>query len=155
MALLAVSKSILIVGAFGHYGLPGNELADHQAKLSAADAQPDNTHDAAIQRVRIRRFCRAPPIQHVRLKEVHPFLHNEQIDTSFSKTERTDVVCLRSGHHPALRRCLHLVVVSVNALCRLCGDEVESVEHIWLRCPALLMEGHHRNLGHTMDKLVR
>ena len=37
-ALLAVSKSILIVWAPGHCGLPFNELADHQTKLGVADS---------------------------------------------------------------------------------------------------------------------
>ena len=47
-AVLAMSKSILIVWATGHCGLSVNELADTQAKLGAAKTQPDY----ALERVR-------------------------------------------------------------------------------------------------------
>ena len=35
-------KSIQIVWSPGHCGLSGNEQADHQIKLGAAETQPDN-----------------------------------------------------------------------------------------------------------------
>ena len=59
---------------------------------------------------------------------------------SFAKTEHTDLARFLSGHHHALRRWQHLVAVAEDADCRLCGEEVESAEHLWLRCLALLFE---------------
>ena len=53
-AVLAESKSMLIVRAPGHYDLSGSELADHQAKLGAAETQSDKALDAATQRALIR-----------------------------------------------------------------------------------------------------
>ena len=47
------------------------------------------------------------------------------------------------------------VVISEDAVCRLCGEEEEPAEHIWLRGPSLLLETHHSDLGNRMDELVR
>ena len=151
-AVLAMSKSIMNELAHGHCGLSGDELAGHQAKLGAAETQPDNELELATRRTLIGGSCRPPPsqIQHERLKEVYTSLPDEQIETSFAKTERTDMARFRSGHQPALRCWQHSVEISEDAVCRLCGEEVESIEHIWLRCPALLVERHHGDLGQTM-----
>ena len=134
----------------GHCGLPGSELADHQAKLVAAETQPDNALGPATRRALIHHSYRSPPIQLEQLKEVYTSLPDEQI-----KTELTDLACFCSGYHPALRRWQRLVGISVDAVCWLCGEEVESAEHLWLWCPSLLVEQRHSDLPHTMDELVR
>ena len=86
--------------------------------------------------------------------EVYTSLPDKQIKTSFAKTERTDMARFRNGHLHALRRWQHLVGISKDDICRLSGEEVESVEHIWLRRSALLVEQHHSDLIHSMHKLV-
>ena len=91
-------KSILIVWAPGHCGLPGNELSHHQAKLGASETQPDNSLNAATRRALFRRSWRPPPIQHDRLMEVYTSLLDEQIKRSFSK--------------PNVPTCLPSIVVS-------------------------------------------
>ena len=68
--------------------------------------------------------------------EVHKSLSDKQIETSFAKTERTDLVRIRSGQQPAIRRWHHFVGSSEDAVCRLCGEEVKFVGHLWLRFPA-------------------
>ena len=87
--------------------------------------------------------------------EVYTSLQGKQIETSIAKTERTELARFCSGHHPALRRWQHLVGISEDAVCRLCGEAVVSVENIGLRFPALLVERNHSDLGHTMDEHVR
>ena len=57
-------------------------------------------------------------------------LPDEQLETSFAKTERTELARIRSGHHPTFRRWQHLAGISEDAVCRFCGEEVESAEHI-------------------------
>ena len=85
-----MSNTILIVWAPGHCGLSGNELADHQAKLGAAETLADDALEPTTRRAHIRRSTRPPPIQHLRLKEVYTSLRDEQIKTSFANTERTE-----------------------------------------------------------------
>ena len=147
-----MSKSILIALAPGHCGLSGNDLADHQAKLGATETQPDSTLEPATRRALIHPSCHPPPIQHERLKEVCTSLSDELTETSFAKTERTDLARFHSVRHPALRHWQHLLGISKDAVSRLCGEEVESAGHIWLRCPARLVERHHSDLGQTMDE---
>ena len=74
---------------------------------------------------------------------------------SFAMTEPTDLALFLSGHHLALRRWQHYVGISEDAVCGLCGEEVESAEHLWLRSPALMVEQHHCDPGHMMDELVQ
>ena len=62
--------------------------------------------------------------------EVYTSITDDQIETSFSKMECIVLARIRSGHHPALRRWMCLVGVSEDTLCRLCGEEVISAEHI-------------------------
>ena len=45
--------------------------------------------------------------------------------------------------------------VTEDAVCRLYGEEVESLGDICQRCPALLVQRHHSDFGHAMDELVR
>ena len=88
-AVLAMSKSTLIMWAPALCGLPGNNLADQKAKQSATDTQPDNALHAVHWRALIRRSSRPTPIQHERLKE-YTSRPDEQTKTSFSKMQRTD-----------------------------------------------------------------
>ena len=86
-AVLAMSKSILIVCALGHYGLPGNELDDHQAKLGAAHTLPDDS--LSYMKSSHTLFLYHPPIQHKRLKEIytHTYIYiSLMTETSFPKT---------------------------------------------------------------------
>ena len=64
-------------------------------------------------------FLSPTPFQHEQLKEVYMSLPDEQTETSFPKTEHTDLAHYFSGHHPVLRRWQHLVGVSKNAVCLL------------------------------------
>ena len=47
------------------------------------------------------------------------------METSFDKTERTNFSLYMRGHQPALLRCHHLVGISEDAVCRLCGVKIE------------------------------
>ena len=69
-AALVMSRSKMIMWAFRHCGQSGNELANHQAKLGAAETQLDNALEPVTRRALIRRSCRPSPIQHERLSEV-------------------------------------------------------------------------------------
>ena len=90
-----MSKSILVVWAHGHFGLLGTELADHQARLSAAETQTDSALEPSTRRAHIFRYCRSQPIQHEQMMEVCTSHPDEQIETSFAKTERADMARFR------------------------------------------------------------
>ena len=71
------------------------------------------------------------------------------------KADRTDLIRFRCGHHPHLRRWQHMTGMSETDSCRLCEEEEESSEHLWLRCPAFIAERQRLGLGRTFDELVR
>ena len=129
-AVLAMSKSSVIVWACGHCDLPDNELADHQAKLVAAGTQPDNAPDAATRRALVRRSCR-PPFQR-----------------RYTPTWLASAVVIT----------LHLDAGNIwweppwmpSADCVLKKTD----DNYCLQCPALLLERHHGDIGHTMDEFI-
>ncbi len=40
-------------------------------------------------------------------------------------------------------------------MCRLCDNEEESYDHLWLHCPAFDADRQRLDLGASLDKLVR
>ena len=57
-AVLDMSKSIPIVWDPDYCVRLGNELADHRAKIGAAETKPDNALEPATRRALISRSCR-------------------------------------------------------------------------------------------------
>ena len=70
-----------------------------------------------------------------------------------SRPNRPHPIPLR--HHPHLRRWQHMTGMSETDSCRLCAEEEESSEHLWLRCPSFIAERQRLGLSRTYDELVR
>ena len=71
--------------------------------------------------------------------------------------ERSDVVCmarLRSGHCLELGEYRFGVGLSESGLCRMCGEVVESVSHVW-ECGAGSLARRIRGLGGGLADLSR
>ena len=79
----------------------------------------------------------------------------EEEEALLQKADRTDLIRFRCGHHPHLRRWQHMTGMSEMDSCRLCAEEEESSEHLWLQCPAFIAECQSIGLGRTFDELVR
>ncbi|CAI9735982.1 RNA-directed DNA polymerase from mobile element jockey-like [Octopus vulgaris] len=139
----------------GHCNLRGNELADMQAKRGSALPQPDAAIDTTIRQAVIRRTFQPASIQHPPPKEVFTKKPDKKTEAALLKADFKDMIRFRSGHHPALRQWQKMAGRSDTDQCRLCNEEVESAEHLWLRCPALMMERYIRQLGATMDEMIR
>ena len=71
-----------------------------------------------------------------------------------SREERVNLSRFRSGHHTQLRRWLVMAKREEDDTCRLCGEEEESSEHLWIRCPALATTRFQHELGKSMSELV-
>ncbi|XP_029656940.1 uncharacterized protein LOC115230980 [Octopus sinensis] len=145
--LVAAGKILTVIWVPGHCNLRDNELADVQAKHSSALSQPDAAINTVIRLAFIRRTFQPTPIQHPRLKEVFTKKPDERTEAALSKANFTDMIRFRSGgHHPALRRWQKMAASSDTDQCRLCNEEVESAEHLWLRCSALIVGRYIRQL---------
>ncbi|XP_077455370.1 uncharacterized protein LOC144073431 [Stigmatopora argus] len=153
IALFPPPKRLQLLWIPGHCNICGNDLADALAKLGSLDDQTNTPPDAATRRAIIQREYR-PRLSHPRLLQTYTTKVTEE-QLALSKGDRTDLIRFRSGHHPLLRRWLHLVGKSDSDRCRLCDEETESSEHLWLRCPALMTESYHRGLGNSLDELIR
>ncbi len=78
----------------------------------------------------------------------------QQKDVLLPKSETIELRRLRSGHHPALRRWKSLINRSEATMCRLCDNEEESYDHLWLRCQAFDADCQRLDLGASLDALV-
>ncbi len=76
-------------------------------------------------------------------------------DPKMSKPEMTHLRRFRSGHHPALRRWQHLINRSEEATCRLCNDEDETYDYLWLRSPAFDADRKRLDLWESIDEPTR
>ena len=155
VARLNAERSLEVLWVPGHCGLKGNELADGEAKLGSAEHQPLVALDPATRRALIRRACTSK----LKTTPLHTATYTriplQQEDALLSKSQTTDLRRFRSGHHPALRRWKNLINRSEETRCRLCAEEEESYDHLWLRCPAFDADRQRLDLGASLDKLVR
>ncbi len=132
-----------------------NELADEEATSGSAEHQPLVALDPATRRALIRCTCTSTfnttPL-HAATYTRSPL---QQEDALLSKSETTDRRRFRSGNHPALRRWKNRISRSEETMCRLCDNEKESYDHLWLRCPAFDADRQRLDLGASLDELVR
>ena len=128
---LCKKKEVRILWVPGHCNLRGNELADLGAKLGSVSAQPSVPLDLSSRAALIRREERQSPLTHPRLTALCTTRPREE--ALLQKADRTDLIRFRCGHHPHLRRWQHMTGMSETDSCRLCAEEEESSEHLWLR----------------------
>ena len=138
----------------GHCNLRGSELADLEAKLGSEVAQPSVPLDSSTRAALIRRGERQSSLTHPRLTALYTTRPREEEEALLQKADRTGLIRLHCGHHPHLRRWQHMTGMSETDSCRLCAEEEESSEYLWLRCPAFIAERHRLGLGMTFDELV-
>ena len=132
-----------------------NELADLEANLGSEVAQPSFPLDSSTRAALIRREEKQSSLTHRRLTALYTTRPREEEEALLQKADRTDLIRFRCGHHPHLRRWQHMTGMSETDSCRLCAEEEESSEHLWLRCPAFIAERQCLGMGWTFDELVR
>ena len=155
IAELCKKKEVRILWVTGHCNLRGNELADFEAKLGSEVAQHCVPLDSSTRAAHISREERQSSLTHPRLTALCTTRPREEEEALLKKSNRTNLIRFRCGHHPPLRRWQHMTGMSETDSCRLCAEEEESSEHLWLRCPAIIAERQHLGLGRTFDELVR
>ena len=150
-------KEVRILWVPGHCNLRGNELADLEAKLGSEVAHSSVPLDSSTRAALIRREERQSSLTHPRMTALYTtrLREEEEEEALLQKADRTDLIRFLCGHHPHLRRWQHMTRMSETDSCRLCAEEEESSEHLWLRCPAFITERQRLGLGRTFDELVR
>ena len=151
IAELCKKKEVRILWVPGHCNLRGNELADLEAKLGSEVAQPCVPLDLSTRAALIRREKRQSSLTHTRLTALYTTRPREDEEALLLKADRTDLIRFRCGHHPLHRRWQQMTGMSETDSCRLCAEEEDSSEHLWLRCPAFIAERQRLGLGRTFD----
>ena len=152
IAELCRKKEVRILWVPGHCNLRGNELADLKAKLGSEVAQPSVPLDSSTRAALIRREERQSSLTHPRLTVLYTTRlreeeEEEEEEVLLQKADRTDIIRFRCGHHPHLRRWQQMTGMSETDSCRLCAEEEELSEHLWLRCPAFIAERQRLGKG--------
>ena len=150
----AKKKEVRILWMRGYCKLRGNELADLEAKLGSDVAQPCVPMYSSTRATLVRREERQSSLTYLRLTALYTTRPREEEEALLQKADRTEIIRFRCGHHPHLRRWQHMTGISETDSCRLCAEEEESSEHLWLRCPAFMAERERLGLGRTFDELV-
>ena len=79
---------------------------------------------------------------------------HEDREAHLDRPTRVALSRFRAGHHPDLGRWRALVGRTEDPTCRLCGEEEETAEHLWTRCPALELRRRQLGLGLEMRELT-
>ena len=132
IAKLCKKKEVRILWVPGHCNLRGNELADLEAKLGSEVAQPSVPMGSSTCAALIRREERQSLLTHPRLSALYTTRPREEQEALLQKTDRTDLIRFRCGHHLHPRRWQHMTGMSEMDSCRLCAEEEESSAHLWL-----------------------
>ncbi len=83
--------------------------------------------------------------------QTYPINLNHREDIQMSKPEMTHMRRFRR----ALRRWQHLTTMSEEATFRICNDEDEAYDHLWLRCLGFDADRKRLDLGVSINERTR
>ena len=128
----------------GHSGVPGNELADEEARRAASDLDLDVGDPAPVSfeaaKALLRRHVQDPPSGHTRTQRIFEAGPPKRIPVS--REEEVLLSRLRSGHALYLAAYRTKTGQGPDPTCPKCGEAPETLEH-WLQvCPANMALRH-------------
>ena len=124
--------------------MPGNELADEEARRAASDPDLEVGDPAPVSfeaaKALLRRHVRDPPSGHTRTRLV--FEEGPPRRVPMSKEDEVLLSRLRSGHALHLAAYRTMTGLSNDPTCPYCGEEQEDLEHWFQSCPANMALRH-------------
>ena len=96
---LAVEKLLFVIRVHVHCNLPGNELADTQAKLGTSMTQPHVPADDTTLLAFFCCECCPPLLKNLRLKEVYTMALDERLEAEMTIADLRGLICFGRGHH--------------------------------------------------------
>ena len=137
----------------GHSNIPGNELADKEAKRATEEEGPGRA--ISIQGIKqvVNAVIKDEAISHERTRAVYACKSSAKEKLVTERNEQVGLARLRTGHHPGFKTYQHRLNDEEDPSCPRCKDTpglmqpycLDNVEH-WLECDATA-EARMRTFG--------
>ena len=147
-------KELIFVWVPGHCGLVGNEMADVAAKRASRSEQVGCVSMYKSVQCLWKRRERLVEWKHQRCREVYGDGVKVELERDWCRKDAVSMARLRSGHSLELRGYRCRIGLASEGDCRRCGEEVESVEHVF-ECVAGLRKRWELELNGLSDLCCR
>ena len=145
MALNSCPGQLIIQWIPGHSNIPGNEIADEEAKKATEEEEVGRPVSLAAVKPAIKSHVKDGAIVHQRTRQVYSCKSKQKDKLIRNRSEQVLLARVRSGHHPALWTYKHRLNPAEDPSCPRCMEAdvdgsmpkphaLDNVEHL-LECP--------------------
>ena len=127
------SGSIVLQWIPGHSAIPGNDLADEEAKKATELTTDKRAVSFRSACTMIKRTYRDQS-SHTRTDKVYRYFSKEKEKDITTRADQVNLAQLRSGHHKSLKAYANRLDDEVDPTCPDCGEEPQDLEHWFERC---------------------
>jgi len=152
--LCMMRRSIAFAWVPGHCMIAGNELADAAAGRACGGVQSGVECLPSSVKTCAKSLLRRNDWSHERCGLVYGAGLRVGVEADWSRSDAVCLARLRSGHCLELGEYRLRVGLSDSGLCRMCGDEVECLQHVW-KCSRGELARRIRGLAGGLSDLCR
>ena len=146
-----LTGTLQLVWVPSHCGIPGNDLADTLANEAAMMDQEETGWLFEVAKARIWNRNERKPIEHDRVRRTYPEGKLGEELEELVKEEEISFRRFRTGHSLELKSYKHRLGLTDDDLCRLCGEEAETTEHVIMNCTGTLQLRSLENINQMSD----
>ena len=122
MALNSCPGQLIIQWIPGHSNIPGNEIADEEAKKATEEEEVGRPVSLAAVKPAIKSYVKDGAIVHQRTRQLYCCKSKQKDKLIRNRSEQVLLARLRSGHHPALWTYKHRLNPAEDPSCPRCME---------------------------------